>query len=469
MKLEAFDEWFAIRMNYQEQENDPWPGRLVFDPADGFYLTTAHFTSGRVGDAPPDCKSTITGWLDYQRPTTLVNPWIQAVESCTFSVDTPRIRELYRFVVNAVLKNIFLEDISDPIFTGLIVGDAAINAWICPRLLAHHWETNEKPLPPKLAVGVETPQHRSFTLSNGTEVTLTSTARPKREQSFTVDEHSVLRLQFPEPVNYDVIMRLVWRISSVFSFLIGADLGAPVYQLPTTHAREWNGEKRQVTAELWYTPSKHASYTPPPIYDRLMVEGSSSLTLPQVLELLLGKQDELIYLANVIQAVENSDLSITQGFGEILGCLEKFDTMQFGSGASADFKPRMDHLEKVVRKHGSEDDQALFQRMRGGTRNSYSLMRRLDRLHQHWHNDGFRGSPDLSRMRDIRNLIPHGRGLEVSSDVAREMATFNRYLSALGRYHVLRALGCTADEIANAFSMQIHRYGIFIPKPSSGV
>ena len=44
------------------------------------------------------------------------------------------------------------------------------------------------------------------------------------------------------------------------------------------------------------------------------------------------------------------------------------------------------------------------------------------------------------------------------------MATFNLYLASLGRYHVFRALGCTGDEIAAAFSWQAHRYGPFVPE-----
>ena len=99
-----------------------------------------------------------------------------------------------------------------------------------------------------------------------------------------------------------------------------------------------------------------------------------------------------------------------------------------------------------------------------GAKNSYSLSRRLERLHSYWRDDGFRGSPDIRRIRDLRNLLPHGRGLDVSSDVAQEMVAFSYYLAALGRYHVLRALGCTGDEIAAALSRRMHRYGMFVPQ-----
>lgn len=465
VKLENFEEWFAIRANHQD--DDHWPGRLTFDLAEGIHLTTARF----AGDAesygdPTFHASTMTGWLDYQRPTTLIHPWMQTVGGFTASMDTPAMRASYRFVVNAVLKNVFLEDINEPIFTGLVVDDPAMHAWINPNLVSHEWGGNDDPLRLRLSVGLAAPQHRSSTLSDGTEATVTSATRIPRDTTLTLDEHSVLRLRFPEPVNYDAITRITWRISTVFSFLIGSRVGSPVYQLPTTRARRWNDEDREVVAELWYRPALRGADAPPRTGSRFMVEGRSSLSLDKILELIVGKQDELIYLANIIQTVDDNDMPITQGYGELLGCLENFDANQFGSGAAPDFQAKMRSLECVVQKHRSKADQELFKRLRGGTRNAYSLLHRLERLHNYWHDGGFRGSPDLRRIRDLRNLLPHGRGLDVSNNVVQEMVTFSRYLAALGRYHILRALGCTGGEIAGAFSWQAHRYGMFVPQSS---
>lgn len=463
VKLKNFEEWFAIRAGHRD--DDHWPGRLTFDLEEGIYLTTARFASNAesYGDATFHA-STMTGWLDYQRPTTLIYPWIQASHGLTLSMDTPAMRSSYRFVVNAVLKNVFLEDINEPIFTGLVVDDPAMHAWIKPNLVSHDWDYNDDPLGPRLSVEVAASQQRSTTLSDGTEATVTSATRVPIDAALTLDEYSILWLRFPKPVSYDTITRVIWRISTAFSFLIGCRVGSPVYQLPTTHTRKWNHVDREVVAELWYPPAKKGRNAPPDVSSRIIVEGRSSLSLAQVLELVVGKRDELIYLANIIQTIDDNDMPTTQGYGELLGCLERFDANQFGSGADPNFPAKMRGLKRVVQQHGSKADQELFRSLCEGNQNGYSLLRRLERLHNYWRDDGFRGSPDLRRIRDLRNLLPHGRGLDVSSDVAQEMAIYNQYLSALGRYHVLRALGCAGDEIAAAFSRKAHRYGMFVPR-----
>ncbi|MEH3117220.1 MAG: hypothetical protein PGN25_06340 [Methylorubrum populi] len=465
MKLDNFEEWFAIRANHSD--DDHWPGRLSFDLENGIYLTTARFAGDADSFGDPTFHArTMTGWLDYQRPTTLIHPWIQTVGGFTASVDAPAMRASYRFVVNAVLKNVFLEDIDERMFTGLVVEHPAINAWINPRLVDHDWSRSENAGLPSLSVAVEPPRQRTFRLQDGTEAVVTSATRAPQGEAMTLHEYTVLRLRFPEPVDYEAITRLTWRISVLFEFMIGARTEAPVYQLPTTRTRMWNDEPREVVAEFWYLPARKGrnKSVSPRASQRLTVEGRSAISLEALLNRVVGGSDELIYLANVIQSVEDQELSLTQGYGELIGCLEDFDGRQFGSGADPDFRDSMQSLARVVQQHGSEADRALFERLRGGARNSYSLLKRLERLHQFWSDDDFRGNPNLRRIRDIRNLLPHGQGLQLSSNVAHEMVTYLSYLTALGRYHVLRALGCTGDEIAAAFSWQAHRYGMFVPE-----
>ncbi len=465
MNLENFEKWFAIRANHRD--DDHWPGRLSFDLDKGIYLTTARFAGSADSHSDPTFHArTMTGWLDYQRPTTLIDPWIQTVDGFTLSADTPAMRASYRFVVGAVLKNIFIEDIAEPIFNGLVVEHPAVHAWVNPRLVDHGWLRPENVGLPSLSVDVASPRQRTFQLQDGTEALVTSATRAQSGEAITLDEYTVLRLRFPKPVDYNTITRLAWRISVLFEFMIGARTVAPVYQLPTTQTRTWNGEQREVVAEFWYWPAqkRRSGDALLRVSQWLTVEGRSAVTLESLLNRVAGGNDEIIYLADIIQSTEDYDLSLTQGFGELMGCLEDFDLREFGNGSDPHFSRNVQSLKQIIRQHGSDADFMMFNRLRDGAPNSYSLLRRLERLHEFWRNDGFRGNPDLGRIRDLRNLLPHGRGLQISSNVAQEMIVYMKYLCALGRYHVLRALGFTGDQIAAAFSGQPHRYGLFIPK-----
>lgn len=466
MKLEGFEEWFSIRPNHSD-EAEPLPGRLRFSLDDGIHLDTIWFLGSTDHKKNPIVSGqTLTGWLDYQRPATLIQPWLQRAGGLNLSMDTPRMRESQRFVASALLKNVFLENINDPIFTGLVVEDPAFHAWVDPHLVNRGWVQSEDVALPSLSINVQPPKVRRFTLTDGTQVTVTSATRVPRGEATTVEEYTVLKLVFHDPVNFETITRMAWRISALFEFLIGARVLPPIYHLPTTQKRMWNDEEREVVAEFLYCPisRKKRRDALPDIYDRLTIEERSFIPLETLLNHASGVSDELIFLADKIQSVEDNDLPLAQGYGELLGCLEAFDKREFGSGADENFKQNMENLKKLVEERGTEIDVALFKRISGAVSNSFSLLKRLERLHQKWNDEGFRGNPNLKRIRDLRNLVPHGRGLEVSSDVAQEMIIYLQYLTALGRFHVLRKLGFSGDQIGAAFSGQAYRYGMFVPE-----
>lgn len=466
MRLESFEEWFAVRPNHSD-EADHLSGRLTFDLDEGIYLDTIRFSGSRENqDGFRVSGQTLTGWLDYQRPATLIQPWVQRIGGFTCSMDTPAMRVSQRFVASALLKNVFLEDISAPIFTGLAVEHPAFHAWVNPSLVNPDWLRPEDAGLPSLSVDIRPPQQRIFTLADGTQAKVTSATRVPSGEATTLEEYTLLELHFPEPVDFDAINRVAGRVSGLFEFLIGARVQAPIYYLPTTHKRLWNGEEREVVAEYWYQPipRKKRRDAPLEVFRRLTFEKRSPVPLEALLNHVSGGSDELIFLANQIQSAEDYDLSITQGYSEILGCLEAFDRRTFGSGADENFEQDMKRLNALIEKYGSRADTNLFRRISGAASNGYSLLKRLERLHKIWSDDGFRGNPDLKRIRDLRNLLPHGRGLEVSSDVLQEMVNHLHYLAALGRYHVLKVLGFTGNQIGATFSRHSLRYGMFIPE-----
>lgn len=464
MKLIDFEEWFAVRTSHED--DDHWPARLSFSAEEGITVNAVRFLGdpAEIGGATFNAD-TLTGWLDYQRPTTVVRPQLKGSGGLAFGPNTPAMRVSCSAVAEAIIKNVFLTAIEEPIFTGLVVEHPAVHAWLNPSLVNHEWVRVEGVNHPNLTVQVLPPRQRELNLSDGTRVTIRTATRAPRGDALSISDYSVLEMDFPAPVNYDVITRMAWRISTLFEFMIDTRVDAPVIKMPTTHTTTWNGEQRPTVAELWYRPSKpRRSKRPVPDADeRLTTEGSVSVTLEALLERVIGGSDELIHFAGTIQSSGNFEQTMHHGYGELLGGLEDFDRRQFGQDRDPNFSANMRRLAAIVREHGSEDDVQLFERVRGSASNGYSLARRLERLFGPWREDGFPGEPNLGRIRHLRNIIPHGRGFELSSDAAREMVAYTILLSAVGRYHVLRALGCTADEIANAFMRLPHKYGSLVP------
>jgi ApeA N-terminal domain 1 len=464
MKLIDFEEWFAVRTGHED--DDHWPSRLSFSAEEGIAINAVRFLDdpAEIGGATFNAD-TLTGWLDYQRPTTVVRPRLKSSGGFAFGPNTPAMRVSCTAVAEAIIKNVFLTAIEEPIFAGLAVEHPAVHAWLNPGLVNHEWVRVEGVNHPNLTVQVLPPRQRALILSDGTRVTISTATRAPRGDALSISDYSVLEMDFPAPVNYDAITRMAWRISTLFEFMIDSRVESPVIQMPTTHTTTWNGEQTPIVAELWYRPSesRRSKRSTPDDYERLTTEGSVSVTLEALLERMIGGSDELIHFAGTIQSSGNFEQTIHHGYGELLGGLEEFDRQHFGQDRDPNFRVNMRRLAAIVREHGSEDDQRLFERVRGSASNGYSLARRLERLFEPWHEDGFRGEPNLGRIRDLRNIIPHGRGLELSSDAAQDMVAYTTLLSAVGRYHVLRALGCTGDEVANAFMRLPHKYGFLVP------
>ena len=117
MRLEHFEEWFAIRVDHQDEEF--CSSRIIYDPRDGISLDAIDFGKDRwlVGHRLPG--NTITGYFDYRRPATVINPWVRSTPGGEYSVNSKVMRARCNIVAAGVLKNIHLQDISERCFTGL--------------------------------------------------------------------------------------------------------------------------------------------------------------------------------------------------------------------------------------------------------------------------------------------------------------------------------------------------------------
>ena len=462
MRLTNFEKWFAIRPHHNDND-DHLAGRLTFDLAKGIYLDAVRFYSPQNKEINRDGQ-TITGWLDYQTPSTIIQPELIEKNGITLSINTPALRESARLRAASLLKNVFLEDINDKIFTGLDVNHHAFHAWANPRLVNTEWKQEKGGTLPSLSVEIKTPQERTFNLKDGTKVSVFSATRIPRGLHTTLEEFTNLQLRFSAPVNFDKITRTAWRISALFEFLIGARTPPTVVKFSTTQKRQYNDEESFLVAEYWCPPLRALPSDPPDPSRVFISEARCPVGLETLLNHFLEESDELIFLADMIQSVEDLDIPPTQAFIELIGCLEAFDKRRYGSGSDKTMRENIKNIDELIKNFGSKLNKSCFSKIKEKINNSTSLIKRLERLQAEWSSDNFRGSPNLKRIVFLRNMMPHGRGHELSSNDLQEMAIFLKYLSALGRYHVLKALGFTGDQIADAFSRGAYRLGMFVPE-----
>lgn len=463
MKLENFDEWFAIRPNHADTGRHI-EGRLKFNVDSGVSLDAISFGLGVNDWNTVITGGTMTGWIDYQRPATLVEPWTQSFSGLNLGVNTPTVRDRRRYVASAILKNVFLTDINEAIFEGIIFQHPALHAWINPRLIEQEDVTQAAEEKRWLNIGVSRKIERNFSLADGTKVSLVSSNRVSGQQDVSIDTQTQLTLSFAKPVSFVEIPKFIWRLSTIFEFLVAKRFEAPGYKIITTQTREWNSEHEKITAEYIYCPTKRKKicYDLPPISERMTTENTSSVPIESILSYAIGLNDELIYLANAVQSARDFDLDLATGFTTIVACLEDFDRREHGSGRSLEFNNDIANLKKVVSKYGTKRTKSFFRQVKGKIPNSYSLTQRLERLHESWKQDGFRGEPNLKHIRDIRNMIAHGRGFELSSSIFSDMVFQVDHLTALGRYHVMRKLGFSAEDIKLSFKRNFQNYGRYV-------
>ncbi|WP_172653353.1 HEPN domain-containing protein [Methyloceanibacter caenitepidi] len=451
--MEVFKEWFAVRMNHSDDET--WPGRLSYDPNDGIYLNAINFAEWELGGEgnPYFEGETITGYLDYQTPTTLVRPFIQNFNPGSIGRDFALTRARYRVVANGILKKLHLETLGDRCFEGFNCELPSFHAWIAPQLVQSSYSAvGSLPLP-NIVIGE--PSKIELSLSSATAEVVKYTSAG---EDAPIRQHTVLSLVLSEPADYEAVMRLVSAIEIMFSFLIGARLETSVLNLPTTR---YNEDAYKITAECWIVPAwKRAAAAPHPQH-RLFTEGVSPVDTQALLDRCLSNPVELISIMNVVLCVESNDGRIDDSFGELLGALEAFDKKQFGSGADPNINHIRKQLKELVEKHGTEEQKAVCVQIGDSFRNEYSLRKRLKRLYDMWKADGFKGDPDLGRIVDIRNLKPHGRGHRLSPDVVGEIIVFMPFLCALARYHILKVLGFSAYDIGQGFR-RMSRYQDFV-------
>ncbi|MGI3212919.1 HEPN domain-containing protein [Roseovarius tibetensis] len=465
--LEGFEEWFAIRNRHCD--DDIWPGKLKFSEDTGITLEAiCHLDSGNFSEAPCCEKGTITGYLDYQRPTTIIDPWVQSQGGGSIGVDTPVMRAKSRILASAVLKNINLEDPNEKCFTALNMDMPSFSAWYAPQLVKSDYEHLKENKFPTASVEIDHPTHEQFTLNDEKNATVRSLVETRDEEGVTkVVQRTFLKFEFPSPVDYATVQAWIWRVNTLFSFLLGCRMAQNPYQINTTHTRKWNGEDEQVTAELFFHPIFKSKVHHVKWYDALFMRHNCALTAEELLNATSEQSEDLFYLMNMVLRMEKPEKLSASDFSELVGCIEDFDIKVNGSGSSRDVRAARKKLRKVVKDHGDDSDIHTLDELTRSQPNRLTLAERLGRLQQNWSDSGFQGSIDIDRIKKIRNDVSHGRGVDLSVDDYQEIVWLNYNLCAMARFHVLRTLGIEAEAIGAAFRRLGFRYRQYAPAPTS--
>jgi len=377
VRLERFEDWFAVRVGHQGDEF--WPSRIVYDPRDGISLSAINFARPDLWYSNPTFEGeTITGYLDYQRPATVIKPFIQSANPGSIGADTQLGRARYRVVASGLLKNLHLETLSDRCFTGLRVELPSFHAWVAPQRVRRDY--GHRGTPPSMNVEIDEPSRREFSLAGGigAEILVYASAIDDHG-NLPVTQHTLLSLKFPEVVAYESVMAVASALDIMFGFLVGMRLETAVHYLPTVRTRRWNNADNNVTAESWIVPAWKRARNPPLRHERMFTEANSPVGPPQLLEACLSSQNDLAYLMDIVLAAEMQDLRADDCFVELLGCLEDFDKRRFGSGSDPKVRLALRTIRRLVEQHGGEEEKAVCARIGAGFRNEFSLRQRLDR------------------------------------------------------------------------------------------
>ncbi|WP_417675712.1 hypothetical protein [Pseudodonghicola sp.] len=457
-----FEEWFAIRN--QHKDDEIWPGKLSFSETEGITLEAICFRDHLYES--PNCETgTITGYLDYQRPTTIVNPWVQSQGGGSIGVDTPVMRAKSRIMAAAVLKNIHLEDISEKCFTALHMNMPAFSAWYAPQLVKTDFEVVEEKAPPKVSIDIDRSSCEYFTLYNKINVKIQSYAGTSEDEYTTkITQRTSLIFEFPDPIDFSDAQQWIWKVNTMFSFLLGHRMAQNPYGLKTTHTRKWNGRDENITAELVFRPVFKSTTHYVSWYDALFMRQNCVLTPEELLNATFEQSDALFYLMNMVLLMERPEKLSANDFGELLGCVEDFDIKAFGNGSSRALRSARESLKKVIKQHGTDDDLQTLHDLISKSPNRLTLAERLDRLQKMWEGYGFGGGPKSVEITKIRNSISHGRGVDLSSDDYKKISRFGNYLCALSRFHIFRMLGIPGQDIGSAFQRVWNVYGKYAPE-----
>ena len=249
----AFEEWFAIKPRSENIEC--WPGRLRFDSGDGMSLETTNFCQAEPAGFFNASHSNdslfegdvIHGYLDYQRPTTLLKPFISKVHSGKLGYLTPYTRNRYTVTINGILKNIHLDDIGDKIFLAVGGKSKALHSWLVPDRFKRTYGYSTE----KTTIEFEEYNKDEIQLSNEISVSITNIiSGPSDWDSMSLTGQTYFMLKFSNPKALYPALDIYNNFQNFLTFMIGDRLSRDSIKLSTTKTINWATPTRAMSFSL---------------------------------------------------------------------------------------------------------------------------------------------------------------------------------------------------------------------------
>ncbi|PHQ70791.1 MAG: hypothetical protein COB93_04680, partial [Sneathiella sp.] len=199
-----------------------------------------------------------------------------------------------------------------------------------------------------------------------------------------------------------------------------------------------------------------------------LTDGRSTVSIENIFDHIVSDKDgALTYFMDMVLKAEVYERRLDDGFIELIGLLENFHKTYFGSGLDKerkDYNKEMKQkLKKLVAKSNDKEAIEFLNKLCMAQPGELSLFERLEELKKEWAEDGFRGGPDLRKIKSLRNVKPHGRGNRYSNDDIQYIAMVLPFLTGLSRYHILKYLGFDRESIAKSFHVIRLGLGSFVP------
>lgn len=319
------DYWVKIAIESNPTE-EPWVGKLLL-PEDlqeqwKFELIRKSDSDNNPFSCEPPFrgKATVCGLLNFQTPCTLVYPLVTTTDPGSFGVYHSHQRQRIEGISQALVRQAAIEDIEEPMFSGLRFSSDSFLAWY---------------------------GHRGFdtTLAAGSEMRQT-TALPQRLEAFRIagfghvtcragsaghmstwednfTSVASISIVFDEIQSLKDTMQWCWRFETLFQFLTGINTKWPEFTLVRSEQYSSGEQERNFECELIFGRAPYAQGGKAHPFECCHYTGLGGANLEHILANFCTS-DSIYERIQVINYTRFAKRPMTEDFTAIMPILEKY-------------------------------------------------------------------------------------------------------------------------------------------------